>query len=205
MLFFGVGSSELSDIPRVPCDTDHSQSKVGQSDCYWFLGYPKMNSMFLFNTSFVQLWWFATSFLWSPIFGWFVVGSPTRGHYYLKVWLFVRWQFQLTFSFSGGKGGQIPNLFHVLFVKSQKPKQRETRWNTEYTSGKANVSISLIWNELVHLRMGCGQSDCEPSEAAEIQDLIVWRKIQNMCAPSGSASATRLCSDSPPKLTLVQT
>ena len=28
--------------------------------------------------------------------------------------------------------------------------------------------------------MGCGQSDCGPSEAAEIQDVIVWRKIQKI-------------------------
>ena len=41
----GVGSSELSDIPWVRRATDHSQLKVGLSDCYWVLGYPKINSV----------------------------------------------------------------------------------------------------------------------------------------------------------------
>ena len=117
MLFFGVGSSELSDIPRVPCDTDHSQLKVGLSYCYWVLGYPKMNSMFLVKKSSVATVGnpFSMTTSW-----WFDILFPFK-----YTWEMINPIGFKKFQGQGSSNTKLPNLFHVLFVKHKNKNSRK--------------------------------------------------------------------------------
>lgn len=119
--FLGVGSSELSDIPWVRRATDLSQLKVGLSDCYWVLGYPKINSV-SFHHQFCPALMVRNQFSMITHF-WLVCCGITNKRSLLPEGLtFCKTTIPNDFQFFRGQGGSNTKFISHFVRKSQKPK-----------------------------------------------------------------------------------